>query len=273
MKLYFWVSIRRVLIWLAVLAAYSVALYFLLPPQYVFPFGWRDEATAALGIIIGVLVAFHSRASHDRWWEGRQLWGRLVNDSRNLALKARHFVGLEGAEAGDLARLVGGFAHSLRLHLRTGARLQDVPGFDSEPDHPQHVPAWLAGLVFQRLTDWRRQGLIDGYTFLSLDQHARVLMDVCGACERIRNTPLPPSQTALLRVCLAVYLLLTPLLMVKKLGPLGIFVFVFGSYLLLAFEFSCRAMEDPFGTDPDDLDLDRYCKTIEESTRNILTPG
>jgi putative membrane protein len=135
------------------------------------------------------------------------------------------------------------------------------------------VPSWLAGLLFQRLAEWRQQGRIDGYTFLSLDQHARVWMDVCGACERIRNTPLPPSQTGLLRVCLVIYLTLIPILMVKTLGPLGIIVFVFGAYLLLAFEFGCRAMEEPFGTDPDDLDLDRYCKTIEESTRNILTPS
>ena len=272
-KRYFLLSIRRLLIWLVLLVVYSVALYLLLPPQYTARFSWRDEATAALTIIIGVLVGFHNRASHDRWWEGRKLWGQLVNDSRNLALKARQLVGLEGAEAGELARLVSGFAHALRLHLRTGARLQDVPGFDAEPGQPPHVPIWLAGRVFERLVEWRRQGRIDGFTFLSLDQHARALMDVCGACERIRNTPLPPSQTGLLRVYLVIYLALTPILMVKTLGPLGIIVFVFGAYLLLAFEFSCRAMEEPFGTDPDDLDLDRYCKTIEDSARNILTPG
>jgi putative membrane protein len=273
MKLYFWWSIRRVLIWLAALAVYSVALYLILPGQFTPLFSWRDEATAALSIIIGVLVAFHNRASHDRWWEGRKLWGQLVNDSRNLALKARRLVALDGPEAGEFTRLLSGFAHALRLHLRTGVRLQNVPGFETEPDQPQHVPSWLAGMLFERLAEWRQQSRIDGFTFLSLDQHARALMDVCGACERIRNTPLPPSQTALLRVYLVIYFALTPILMVRTLGPLGIIVFLFGAYLLLAFEFSCRAMEEPFGTDPDDLDLDRYCKTIEESARNILTPG
>src|SRR5215831_799107 len=100
MKLYFWWSIRRVLIWLAVLALYSAALYLILPRQFTPLFSWRDEATAALSVIIGVLVAFHNRASHDRWWEGRKLWGQLVNASRNLALKGRQLVALEGAEAG-----------------------------------------------------------------------------------------------------------------------------------------------------------------------------
>ena len=110
MKLYFLLSTRHLLIWLVLLTVYSVAVYLLLPPQYTVPFSWRDEATAALGFIVAVFVGFHSRASHGRWWEGRKLWGQLVNDSRNLALK--------GAEAREFARLVGGLAHALRLGLR-----------------------------------------------------------------------------------------------------------------------------------------------------------
>jgi putative membrane protein len=271
MKQYFWVSIRRVLVWMAVLAVYSVALYLILPQRYAPLFSWRDEAAGALTVVVGILVAFHSRASHERWWEGRRLWGQLVNDSRNLALKARRLVSLERAEADELARLLSGFAHALRLHLRRGTQLQEVPGFEAEPDQPQHLPAWLAGLIFERLADWRRQGRIDGFTFLSLDQHVRALMDVCGGCERIRNTPLPPSLTTLLRVCLVIYLGLTPILMLRRLGLLGIMVFMLGSYLLLAFEFGCRAMEEPFGTEPDDLALDRYCNTIAESIKTILS--
>ena len=40
-----------------------------------------------LGTAISLILAFRTKQSYDRWWEGRKLWGSLVNNSRNLALK------------------------------------------------------------------------------------------------------------------------------------------------------------------------------------------
>ena len=40
-----------------------------------------------LGFVISLLLAYRTNTAYDRWWEGRKLWGTLVNNSRNLAIK------------------------------------------------------------------------------------------------------------------------------------------------------------------------------------------
>lgn len=41
----------------------------------------------SLGFALSMLLVFRTNTAYDRWWEGRRLWGTLVNNSRNLALK------------------------------------------------------------------------------------------------------------------------------------------------------------------------------------------
>ena len=45
-----------------------------------------------LGFAISMLLVFRTNTAYDRWWEGRKLWGSLVNTSRNLAVKIAHRV-------------------------------------------------------------------------------------------------------------------------------------------------------------------------------------
>jgi predicted membrane chloride channel (bestrophin family) len=48
---------------------------------------WGSAASLINTVILGLLMSFRNRAAYERWWEGRLLWGQLVNDSRNLAAK------------------------------------------------------------------------------------------------------------------------------------------------------------------------------------------
>ena len=40
-----------------------------------------------LGFVISLLLVFRTNTAYDRWWEGRKMWGSLVNNSRNFAIK------------------------------------------------------------------------------------------------------------------------------------------------------------------------------------------
>ncbi len=40
-----------------------------------------------LGFVISMLLVFRTNTAYERWWEGRKLWGAMVNNSRNLAIK------------------------------------------------------------------------------------------------------------------------------------------------------------------------------------------
>src|SRR6476469_8250209 len=101
-----------------------------------------------LGLILGTLLVFRTNTSYDRWWEGRKLWGQLVNDSRNLAIKVETCVRADAAEKQRLGRWLSDFAVALKQHLRGHVQLSDLAGFQNEStEQPQHVPAYITARI------------------------------------------------------------------------------------------------------------------------------
>lgn len=233
-------------------------------------------ATLVNTIILGLLLGFRNTAAYQRWWEARGLWGRLTNDSRNLAVKCAAFVPADVLARSGVGLVLGGFAEALNRHLRDESpRLRDLPGFEGEAADPAHVPLYLAGRLFQVIAGWKRDGQIDHAMLLVLDEHARGLLDVCGACEKIKNTPLSPSYKGLLRAGLVLNVLAEPWLAVPETGYWDLPAFLLVCFFLFGVELIDSIIEQPFGRDRDDLDLDRYCGTIRDSVRDSLpaVPG
>lgn len=226
--------------------------------------------TALNGVILGLLLQFRNNAAYDRWWEGRKLWGQLVNDSRNIALKIRAIPGLTQEERARIGTLVAGFAVALKNHLRGAGTLQDVPGFADDRHHPAHVPAHLAGEVFGTIQAWRRAGRITDFDLLILDPHARGFMDVSGACERIKSSPAPQSYRSLVRHGLVLYLASAPWLVAEQIGLLTAVVVPILTYFLIGIELTAEDVEEPFGRDDDDLALTTICETIRKSVMQSL---
>src|SRR5437773_7468807 len=100
-----------------------------------------------LGLILGTLLVFRTNTSYDRWWEGRKLWGQLVNDSRNLAIKVRTLVEIDRQEMRHFGRLVVNFSLALKEHLREGVNRKQLSVFRDLPFEPKHVPAHGACLI------------------------------------------------------------------------------------------------------------------------------
>ncbi len=260
----------RLLPIIAIMATYCLALNFLPFSEHWAPPDWGREGSAATGIILGVLLVFRNNTAYERWWEGRKLWGQLVNDSRNLMLKTTIMIHSDLAGQREMARLLTAFCTSLKDHLRGRSHLRDLPGFDLETENPNHVPQFLAGRVFQLLEGWLQAGKLDSAKVWLLDQHARGLMDVCGACERIRHTPLPLSYRALFRHGIVIYMLVTPIYVVPNLQLWSIPVICFLTYFLVGIELLAEEVEEPFGRSSDNLPLERYCDTIAASIREIV---
>jgi putative membrane protein len=261
---------RRLTPWLLGVAVYCFVVALELEWFPFRPVQWESEAAVINALILGVLLAFRNRTAYDRWWEGRRLWGQLVNDTRNLTWKLRGYLPAATVAESGVPAALAGFAEALKRHLREGVRLQEIPGFEKDPANPEHVPLHLAGLVLTRLAAWHREGLIDGEVALILDVHARALLDVCGACERIRNTEHAPAYRTLLRVGIALNVLVSPWYTLAEGGYWGIPVLLLICFFLLGIEQIDTAIEDPFGTDPEDLDLDGCCRTIRQAVTSIL---
>jgi putative membrane protein len=231
---------------------------------------WVGDLAVVNGLFLGVLLGFRNHAAYDRWWEARRLWGQLVNDSRNLCLKARALVGPD--DAAGLRRLVPGFGFALKQHLRKGGPLQAIAGFETDPATPTHVPLHLAGRVYELLAGWVKAGRISDVHFQTIDLHAKGMMDVCGACERIRFSPVPISYRALLRHGTIFYLASAPWFLSGDYGYWSTGVVALLGYFLLGIEFTAEDVEEPFGKDGDDLDLGKFCRTIRAGVEEVLGP-
>ena len=258
----------RMWLGVATMTAYSIGVTsfdaFLLPETHTLGAGLHG----VLGVVLGTLLVFRTNTSYDRWWEGRKLWGQLVNDSRNLAIKVRTIARVTDERKRELARALVGFAHALKDHLRGGAELARVPGFEQSTEVAAHVPSYLAQQIYRSLEQWRHSESIDGFELLMLDQHASSLMNVCGACERIQKSPISASYRWFIRQMIGIYLLTLPWGLVETFGWWTIAAASLLSYFMIGVEMIAEEIEDPFGVTEDDLRLDALCQTIEGSVRS-----
>jgi putative membrane protein len=259
-------------LWVAVATAgvYSAIVWAIKPTESLLQPIWSIQFAVFNTAILGLLVSFRTKVAYDRWWEGRLQWGSLINNSRNLCLKSREFVQLELAEREAFATLVSAFSIALRRHLRNESNLTSLPGFAKDPATPEHIPAYIAGKIIGTIARWRSANRLDGFAHQLLDVHAAALMEICGACERIRSTPLTPSYLSLLRHGLVLGFLFTPWALLQLIGPWVIVVQSLAVYFLFGIELTAEAVEQPFGYDGDDLPLEGYCETIEKNVREIF---
>ena len=246
---------RRILAGVGFFALYSWLTMqyeiWLLGENIEFPSG----VNTLLGISLSVLMVFRNNSSYDRWWEGRKLWGQLVNRSRSLAALVWNVESVPVTERRQFLRDVSRFSFLLRDHLR---------GPWPAPDnHPQRLLMGLQG----QLAGWERSGLVSTHLFLSIERNVSELYDVLGGCERIRGTPLPLSHRAIVPQAMICYLLALPWGMPH--GRISVMVMALVSYFLISLEMIAEELEEPFGQDPDDLPLTRTCQVIEKSIERI----
>ncbi len=198
-----------------------------------------------------------------------------MNVSRNLAVKVATYVEpTDGSTRSFFARLIAQNADELRQHLqRERTRLM----LDSRPhpelpdfDHSKHVPSQIAGLLSQRVQRLHREGRISGDQLIILNHELSAFLDICGACERIKNTPIPYTYSAFIKKFIVIYTATLPLGFVFSLGYIAIPVVIFIFYVLASLELIAEEIEDPFGTDGNDLPMDKLSQTIAKQTGEIL---
>ena len=131
------------------------------------------------------------------------------------------------------------------------------------------MPLFLLDGLARRFAQWRAAGQLSDVVWVPLEQSLVALTDILGACERIKNTPIPYSYTVLMHRIVALYCVLLPLGIanaVKVMTPVVVF---FVSYALFGLDAIGEEIEQPFGHDPNDLPLSRLCKVIETDVKNI----
>jgi putative membrane protein len=217
-----------------------------------------------LGFVISLLLVFRTNTAYERWWEGRKLWGALVNTSRNLALKLNAAVPADHPSRPVLADAIGGYAATLKDHLRDAA----------PPGHPiRHAPNAVAARLFADIEDLRREGILSLEHLVNLNADLTALTDICGACERIKKTPIPYSYSLFIKKFVFAYIVTMPFVFVHDFGYWTGLFSTFMFYVLGSLEIIAEEVENPFGTDANDLPTDDLAKTIGGNVREILLAG
>jgi ion channel-forming bestrophin family protein len=228
-----------------------------------------------LGFVISTLLVFRTNTAYDRWWEGRKAWGSLTNNSRNLALKLAHIIpATDTAGRGFFAAMIPNYAIALKNHLRgtfEPGEFKACASFDPAAlDPARHVPNQVAMHLFGKMDELYQAGIIRAEHLLVLNTEFSTFTDICGICERIHTTPIPYSYSSFLKKFIAVYCLTLPLGYVLSLHYWVIPVVVIVFYVLTSLELIAEEIEDPFGTDDNDLPTDRMSANIQKGVNELL---
>ncbi|MCW0235765.1 MAG: hypothetical protein OJJ21_19360 [Ferrovibrio sp.] len=236
---------------------------------------------APLGSALAIFLAFRANAAYGRWWEARQLWGQLVNTSRAIARQALTAFDADPQEPrhiklrDDLVLHQVAFVHALRCHLRRQnpqPELVGLLGFERAEGLRLYgnVPNALTLRQAQLLHQARELGMIDSLRWSALDASLTTLANIQGACERIKNTPLPRQFSTLPRVLIDAYCWLVPLGLVAGLGAVTPVASALISFTLIAIDSASGAIEDPFENTINDTPMTALSRGIELVLREML---
>lgn len=272
-------TFRKLLPWMIIIAFYTGFIVYL----ELHYFKLTQNSTiknlsvlhTLLGFAISMLLVFRTNTAYDRWWEGRRQWGALVNNSRNLAIKLNSLLpNADTKNRSFFAQLIPRFALELKLHLQseiTRLSLDEMPHPEiPDFDRSKHVPNQVASLIMNRLLQLERQKTLSAEQVLFLNPEAMSFMDICGACERIKNTPIPFSYSNFIKEFIFLYIISLPIGYALSLGYLAIPVVIFVFYVLGSLELIAEEIEDPFGTDTNDLPMQRLYENIKRNVVEIL---
>lgn len=220
-----------------------------------------------VGVALGLLLVFRTNASYDRYWEGRKLWGSIVNATRNLIRFAQVHLDGDPDLFVQLVRWTAVFPYTVMSTLRgdavIGPAAEDLRAEERvELLTSQHLALHVAQRITRVLKSAHQRGLITDYLNAALDNNVQQLIDSLGGCERIRKTPLPYAYVVHLRRALVLYCFTLPLALVGSYGWFTVLDVALVAYLFFGIEEIGVEIEGPFGHDENDLPLKDICDNI-----------
>ena len=239
-----------------------------------------------IGVPLGIFLGFRNNTAYDRFWEGRKLWGALVNTCRSLTRQIITLVEPQpeaeattpemiAAYEAKVVHMLIGYVHALRHHLRdsdpfpTLTRVigaEEAAKLHGEPN----VPIAILQRLGDQIAEARRRHWMHAFHVPVIEASLVSLTDIQGACERIKSTPIPYSYTVLMHRIVAVYCVLLPFGLAESIGWATPAVVLFISYALFGLDAVGDEIEQPFGIDPNDLPLSAISRAIEANLRQRI---
>lgn len=256
---------------------------------------WRPalpfSVAGILGSAVAIFIAFRNQSSYARWWEARTIWGGIVNNSR---IFARQIIanadqaalnGKVSQESADqykkemIDRQIA-FAHSLRLHLRRQRDDEALLALISEDEmhalvQKQNPPNFLLQRQGIRVRQGIQSEILGAFDNISIEPNLAAFSNWQGACERIRNTPLPMNYQYFTKCFLYVFIVLLPFCLAGDLARSGNVAWILPLASLISFVFAVmnkvgEINEDPFENRTSDIPMTAICNTIARDLKEML---
>lgn len=261
---------------LLLLFVLSLGVVYLRGVIFSFKIPLNPAPLTLFGFVLALFLGFRNNASYDRFWEGRKLWGALLNTARSLTRQALTLK--NGKESNvsvpEFVQLLGAFIFALKHQLRGTDAYEDLKERLNE-DQLKIVAAakYKPAVIMRLLGEWvqkaKEEGSIDSIQQARFDENFDKLSDIVGGCERIVSTPLPYSYRVLLHRTVYIYCFLLPFGLVDSLRWFTPLIVVFVAYTFVAFEAIADEIEEPFGTEANDLALNTMSVMIEETIHEV----
>ncbi|ATX95446.1 bestrophin family protein [Citrobacter freundii] len=245
----------------------SIAVIIMLPWYTMLGIKFTLAPFSILGVAIAIFLGFRNNACYSRYVEARHLWGQLMIASRSLLREVKTTLP-DDAELGQFVRLQIAFAHCLRMTLRRNPQAKPLAKYLSEKDLQTVFAAQSpANRILLLMGEWlavrRRDGQLSDILFHSLNNRLNDMSAVLAGCERIANTPVPFAYTLILHRTVYLFCIMLPFALVVDLHYMTPFISVLISYTFISLDTLAEELEDPFGTENNDLPLDAICNAIE----------
>lgn len=227
------------------------------------------------GVILSIFLSFRNNACYDRWWEGRKLWGALIATTRHLSRDS--YILDDNAREVLLQRMML-FTHLLRDRLRQQAisieSYKNTTAFGESDFHKienrVNPPQWVLEQIQRELVHYYQQGKISDIIYHNLNQHTVALGNIQAGCDRILSTPLPFAYSVLLHRAVYSFCFILPFSLEVSLGLWTPILVVLIAYLFLGLDELSAELEEPFGTQDNDLALDSIVRLIERETLSSM---
>ena len=228
---------------------------------------FSDKPFSLIGLAISIFLGFRNNTSYDRFWEGRKLWGGIVNTSRSMSRKIETCIfAIDLEQKKELIRLVACYPHLLCQHLRKEKDLSIIAHLCKDASFLEpysNRPIAFLHMLGKRFQDLYEQGKINAYHYPLLEEELQNFTNLQGGCERIKATPIPFSYNVLMHRIVGIYCFTLPFGLVETLGTITPFAVAVVSYAFLGLDAIGEEIEDPFNKDPNDLPLNYISTMIE----------
>lgn len=254
---------------------YTAGACYLILDYFEFEYKSSTAFHSLLGIVLGLILVFRMNSAYDRWWEGRQLWGSLVNNTRNLAFKLNAIIKSEDKENRDFfRRWIANVPFSIKEHLRDNVNYDELDIKEGELlkkiENSDHKVNAILAILYKRVEGLFQKGIITGDQYIILDKEMKSFADILGACERIKNTPIPYSYSMYVKKFIFTFTITLPFGFVTAFEYLTIPVVLLLFFTMVVIELISEEIEDPFGTDANDLPTDSLSEKIRNNVNEIF---